>query len=81
MPKFKAYEIVAPPLLVLLMSHLRFSVRVLRNTIPKSTVICHIQIKVIRVLHEVLSCCQKEVIWWGGGGGVRIVLQPSSFCS
>ena len=43
--------------LVFLMSHLITPVHVLRNTILESTVICHIQIKVIRVLHAVLRCC------------------------
>ena len=39
---------------------------VLRNTVSESTVICHIQIKVIPILCVVLSNCLKGV--WGGGG-------------
>ena len=37
--------------LVLLVSNLRSPIHVLRNTISESTIICHIQIKVIRILH------------------------------
>ena len=64
----------------LMMSHLRTAVHMLRNTFSESTVICHIQIKVVRVTRAVLSCCLKAVLY-GGGGGAGIGLQPSSFRS
>ena len=41
---------------LLLMSHLTTAIHVLRNTSSQSAVICHIQMKLIRILYVVLSC-------------------------
>ena len=55
--------------LVFLMTDLRTPVHVLSNTILESIVICHIQIKVTRVLRAVLTCGKKGVLCARGGGG------------
>ena len=46
----------------------------LRNTSSESTVICHIQIKLIPNLFAVVSCWLNRVlgVWRGGGGGIGL---------
>ena len=53
----------------LLMCQLSTPVHVLRNTISESTVLCHIQINLIRIFRAVFSCFHKGVLLGSGRGG------------